>query len=404
MKMYRLSDYRGIISDNDLYRINKKADKLYGKRVIHINSSHMDGGIASMLSSLVPLKNDVSIEAGWRILHADTDFYSISNKFRDAIYGEKINMSKNKKNLFIETSEKYAAYTHLEQRDNIIVHDFQPLPLVNFYKKKNPWLWRCHVDLNTPNPELWKFMKRFILKYDMIVLSSEKSANNDLPLEYRIIPPGIDPLSPKNKTLPGYMISNTLEKYRIPVDKPIITQIARYDKWKDPLGVIDIYKKVKKKIDCRLVLCGNITLGNPNGYKVFEKLHKRANHLVETGDIILRTTEDDILVNTLQRISAVIIQKSFREGFGLTVTEALWKEKPVIASDTGGIPLQIRNGYNGYIVDPQDLDGFVDRAVELLKYPSHANEFGANAKKTVHEKFLITRVLSDYMDLLHEFS
>jgi len=284
----------------------------------------------------------------------------------------------------------------------VIIHDPQPLPLIKFYKKKQPWVWRCHVDLSNPNKKLWEFLKKFILRYDVVIISNEKYKRDDLPVDQRVIYPAIDPLSPKNMEISDKVILKCFRKFNIPQDKPIITQISRFDKWKDPEGVIEIFRAVKEKVDCRLVLCGSMALDDPEGHQVYEKVRKKANDLIKNRDVILITSENNILVNVLQRTSAVIIQKSLREGFGLTITEALWKGKPIVASNIGGIPLQIKDAENGFLVDPNDTKGFIDRIVQLLKDPKMAEELGRKGKETIREKFLITRLLLDYLDLLND--
>ncbi len=260
------------------------------------------------------------------------------------------------------------------------------------------------TDLSAPDKEVWDYLRQFILKYDMVIVSSEKYMSSDLPMDYKIIQPAIDPLTHKNKVISDSDIAKFLKKYDIPTDKPLVTQISRFDKWKDPLGVVEVFKRVKEKVDCRLVLCGNMATDDPEGLEIFEKIKQKTKQEIGNNDVILVTVENNMLVNALQRSSAVIIQKSLREGFGLTVTEALWKERPVIASDVGGISLQIQDGENGYLLDPCDTEGFAERTVECLKYPSLAEELGKKGKETVREKFLITRILTDYLDLFNELS
>jgi trehalose synthase len=200
----------------------------------------------------------------------------------------------------------------------------------------------------------------------------------------------------------GGMVDKYLEKFSVPRDKPVICQISRFDIWKDPMGVIEIYEKVRRKVDCRLVLCGSMAADDPEGRLVYDEVVERAKSLIKAGDVVLITSENNILVNVLQRSSDVIIQKSTKEGFGLTVTEAMWKEKPVVASSVGGISLQIRDGETGFLLEPTDTDGFVDRTVEILKHPELSREVGKRAKESVREKFLITRLLTDYLDLVND--
>jgi len=399
--MIHLNDYREIVGDKIISEIYKKARGLYGKSIIHLNSTYMGGGVAEILNSLIPLFNDIGIDAGWRVIHGNPDLFNITKKFHNALQGDKINLSEMKKKLYIQASEEFSIYTHLDH-DCIIIHDPQPLPLINYYKKRQPWIWRCHVDISYPNGQLWDFLKEFILKYDAAIFSSEEYIKDDIFLEQKIIHPVIDPLTPKNMELSEKVISKYLNKFNVPMNKPLLTQISRFDKWKDPEGVLEVFKLVKRKVDCRLVLCGSMATDDPEGVKIFEKVQRRANDLIINGDVILITSENNILVNALQRRSDVIIQKSIREGFGLVVSEALWKENPVVASNVGGIPLQIIDSVNGFLVEPRDNEGFAERIVEIMKHPSLGKELGKEAKEVVRKKFLVTRLLSDYLDLMKD--
>lgn len=392
-----LNDYREITGEKIISELYKKARPFYGKRIIHINSTYYGGGVAEILNSLVPLMNDVGLDTGWRIIRGSPDFFLITKKFHNALQGDSINLTEIKKKIYLQTNEDFATYTHLNH-DCVIIHDPQPLPMIKFYRKRQPWVWRCHIDLSHPNEQLLNFLKGFLLKYDIEIISHE-NYKADVPMEHKVIRPGIDPLTPKNMELSKADMSKYLKKFNVPLDKPLITQISRFDKWKDPVGVIEVFKLVKKKIDCRLVLCGSMASDDPEGLEIYDRVKQRANNLIARGDILLITSENNILVNALQRSSAVIIQKSTREGFGLTVTEALWKEAPVVASNVGGIPLQITDGENGFLLEPKDIHGFSERIIELMKNPDMAKELGRNGKNTVREKFLITRILQDYLDL-----
>ncbi len=395
-----LNDFREITGDKIISDLYKKARPLYGKRIIHINSTFYGGGVAEILNSLVPLMNDVGLDAGWRIIRGSPDFFAITKKFHNALQGDKINLSEIKKKIYLQTNEDFSTYTHLNH-DCVIIHDPQPLPMIKFYKKRQPWVWRCHIDLSHPNENLLEFLKGFVLKYDIEVISHE-NYKADLPMEHKIIRPGIDPLTPKNMELSDKDINKYLKKFNVPRDKPLLTQISRFDKWKDPVGVIEIFKLVKKEIDCRLVLCGSMAPDDPEGIQIYERVKRKANNLISSGDVILITSENNILVNALQRSSAVIIQKSIREGFGLTVTEALWKRTPVVASNAGGIPLQIIDGENGFLFEPKDNNGFAQKIVELITKPELARKIGKNGRETVRQNFLVTRILKDYIDLFNE--
>lgn len=398
--MLRLEDFRTIVSDETLAEIYARARGLYGKHIVHINSTYQGGGVAEILYSLVLLMNDVGINTGWRILHGSPDFFNITKKFHNALQGANINLSDRKKALYLQVNENFSRFTHLEH-DCVIVHDPQPLALIRSYRKRQPWIWRCHIDLTNPNEQLWDFLKGFLLKYDQIVISSEKYIKDDLPVDQRIMYPAINPLTLKNKELDQKTILKYIKKAGIPTDKPIITQVSRLDPWKDPEGVLEVYKRVKEKVDCRLVFCYNLASDDPEGVQMYNKVYRKAIKLKNNGDVLFVLGNNDILVNSVQRFSSIVIQKSIKEGFCLAVTEALWKGTPVIASNVGGLPAQIEDGKNGFLLSPKNIDGFVDRIIHLLKNPSESQELGQRAKETVRQKFLITRLLSDYLYMLN---
>jgi len=347
--------------------------------------------------------NDVGLEADWRILRGTPDFFEITKKFHNALQGDSINLTEIKRQIYVQNNEDFSRYCHINS-DFVLIHDNQPLPMIGFLKCKEPWIWRCHVDLSGPNDELFEYLKNFILRYDLIIISNEKYRNKDLPVDHRIIPPAIDPLSSKNMELPNHAAAKYLKKYGIPKDKPLITQISRFDKWKDPEGVIDVFRLVKKETDCRLVLCGSMATDDPEGTQMVERIQKKARDLLKKRDVILITAENNILVNILQRSSEVIVQKSIKEGFGLTVAEALWKEKPVVASNVGGISLQIRDGENGFVVGPYDNEQFAEKILTVLRDRDLAEKIGKEGRRTVKEKYLITRLILDYLDVLDSLS
>ena len=396
--MLNLEDFRGIVEDKTLAEIYAKARGLYGKHIVHVNSTYMGGGVAEILYSLVMLMNDVGIDTGWRILHATPDFFDITKSFHNALQGADIDLTEEKKNLYLQVNSSYSRFAHLDH-DCVIVHDPQPLALIRSYRKRQPWIWRCHIDLTDPNAELWDFLKGFILKYDQVVVSSEKYLKEDLPIDQRLLPPAINPLNNKNIDIPEETILEHIKKAGIPTDKPLIAQVSRLDPWKDPSGVIDIFERVKEKVDCRLLFCYNLASDDPEGVQMYHKTFQKAKKYVDTGDILFVVGNNDLLVNSIQRFADVIIQKSIKEGFCLSVTEALWKKTPVVASNVGGIPLQIVDGESGFLLDPQDIDGFADRIVHILKNPDAAKDLGDKAKEKVRKEFLITRLLSNHLDM-----
>jgi trehalose synthase len=279
--------------------------------------------------------------------------------------------------------------------DIIFVHDPQPIALIK-NKSRIPdskWIWRCHIDVSNPNMRVWNFLKEFIVQYEASVFSSPSFAQR-LPIKQFLISPSIDPLSDKNKELPDNIIDSVLKKYGITKDIPIITQVSRFDYLKDPLGVIEAYRRVKKYIDCQLVLAGGTATDDPQSEEVLNKAKEKAGKDKDIH-ILLIPPKSDMDINALQRAATVIVQKSIKEGFGLTVTEALWKAKPVVASAVGGIPLQIKHKYSGLLC--HSIDGAAFAIKQLLNSPSYAKKLGENGREHIRQNFLLTRHLRDYM-------
>ncbi|UCG35438.1 MAG: glycosyltransferase [Candidatus Omnitrophota bacterium] len=397
----RMEDYIDIVGAEVISSIFKKARRLYNKHICNVNATFLGGGVAEILGRLVPLMNEVGLDAEWRTIHGSPAFFDVTKKFHNAMQGSSLNLSSLKKNLYLDINEEFSSFTHLNY-DCIIVHDPQPLSLIKFYKKVQPWIWRCHIDITDPNKELWSFFEKFMLRYDVIVVSSEKYKKEGVPVEQRVIHPAIDPLSLKNMELSQKDVLKYVKKAGIPTDKPVIAQVSRMDPWKDPEGVLEVYNIVREKIDCRLLYCYNLATDDPQGMEIYTKIRKKAAKLVEKGDVIFVVGNNDILVNAVQSFANVIIQKSVKEGFALTVTEALWKAKPVGAGDVGGIPTQIKDGETGFLVDPHDYKACADRVVKFLGDPEFAKQIGNNAKEYVRKNFLTTRLLSDYLDLLSD--
>jgi trehalose synthase len=396
-----LGDYRGIVGERSISLILRKAEELCKKRVLHINSTNHGGGVAEILNSLVPLMNTVNIGADWRILNGNPNLFTVTKKFHNALQGDSIHLTPTKKRLYLGANRAFSTCCPME-RDCVVVHDPQPLPLIRFCKKRQPWIWRCHIDLTDPDRNLWEFLKGFILDYDMVIFSSEKYKKEDLPVDQRVIVPSIDPLSPKNKELSPKEILKYVRKAGIPNDKPALAQISRMDPWKDPEGLLEVFERVKEKVDCRLVYCYDLALDDPEGIGVYSKVYRKARKLRERGDVVFVVGKDQMLVNAIQRFSTIVVQNSVREGFCLAVTEALWKGKPIVATNVGGIPIQIRDGEEGFLVEPRNEEQFAERTIEILQNPSLAKEMGDKGTERVRENFLITRLLSDYLDLLND--
>lgn len=394
-----LDRFGDILGDEAIENIYAEASSLSEKTLVHINSTYQGGGVAEILNSLIILMNDVGIKTDWRVLHGNPDFFSVTKKFHNALQGEKINLTNLKKKIYYITNANNAIFTHLNH-DFVIVHDPQPLPIITCYKKRQSWVWRCHIDISDPMKALWNYLKMFILKYDAMIVSMDKFRERDLPdhiMPQYIIRPSINPLNIKNANISKSTISKYMEKMGITQDKPIISQVSRFDKWKDPEGMIRIFRLIKKKVDCKLVLMGSMATDDPEGQDIFENVEKTVE---DDKDVHLVMNAPDIAVNALQRASSVVIQRSLKEGFAITVSEALWKGTPVVASSVGGIPSQVIDGKDGYLLEPMDLDGFADKIIHLINNPDVAKKMGQYGRNHVKNNFLITRHLLDYIHLM----
>ncbi len=401
MKINNLSSYAKIVGKSEIDKIHVEAEKLSGKHITCVNSTYQGGGVAEILNSLVPLFDQVGVDFGWRILHGTPDFFTITKKFHNGLQGSKINLSQRKKEIYCETNRRFSTFTHLDH-DLVIIHDPQPLPLISFYKKTQPWIFRCHIDISNPNEEVWDYLKAFIQKYDHFVVSLPEYKKDDLDIPQSVIRPAIDPMTAKNKLVSETKISKYLAKFEIDRKKPIISQVSRFDPWKDPIGVVKIFERVRKKMDCQLVLLGQFATDDPEGHKILLSLQKKVDKSPFKNDIKLLVVDNAFLVNCLQRASSVVIQKSLKEGFGLTVSEALYKGTPVVASKVGGIPLQVVDGVNGFLHNPYDFKGFSDSVIKLLKDEKLRATMGKAGKEHVTKNFLITRLMLDWLYLMNK--
>jgi trehalose synthase len=397
--MGKLEDYipiagRGVVDDLML-----AAEKLKGRSIQMVNSTAVGGGVAEILNRMVPLFNELGINTKWDVIRGGREFFSVTKKFHNAIHGKQEEITQHDFDIFMDTSEKNIEQVVIDS-DIVFIHDPQPIGLID-KKADNKWIWRCHIDASKPDRKVWRFLKRFIDKYDAVVFSAPGFAQK-LAMRQFLIAPSIDPLSDKNKELPAEMIESVLQKYNIDGEKPITTQISRFDRLKDPVGVIEAYLLVKRHIDCQLVLAGGTAVDDPESVQVFEEVKEKAQ---QDRDIhILLLPQNDIEVNALQRASTVIMQKSIGEGFGLTVSEALWKGKPVVASAVGGIPLQITHNYSGLLV--HSVEGAAFAVKQLLNAPEYAKKLGENGREHIRNNFLLTRHVRDYLllflSLYHE--
>jgi trehalose synthase len=362
--------------------------------LVNVNSTYYGGGVTQILAPLSLLMNSLGIKTGWRVIHGPPDFFSVTKKIHNALQGGEINLSRRKMELYEQVVYENAIRNHLDH-DMVVVHDPQPLPIVNHYWRRGPWIWRCHLDLSNPHKELWNYLVPFVEKYDAVILSSRDYARQ-LKTPQLYFMPAIDPFSITNRDMTQKEIDERLRYHHIPTDLPLVVQISRFDRWKDPEGVIKAFTKVRKEVDCTLVLLGNVATDDPEGSEVYQSL------LNERGErIIILSHQDGALVNALQRKAAVVVQKSIREGFGLTVTEAMWKGAAVVAGNVGGIRYQIEDGVSGFLVS--SIDQAAEKIVRLLKEADLRKQLGEKAKETVRDKFLLTRYLEEYLDLFNSF-
>jgi len=394
-RLITLEDYEQFVGAETIDRISKKARNLKDLHVANINSTYYGGGVAELLRSLTLLMNSVGIKTGWRVIQGVPDFFSITKKMHNALQGAKINLSCRKCDIYEDIILENALRNHLDHHNMVIVHDPQPLPMINHYDKKGPWIWRCHVDLTNPDKGLWKYLLSFIEKYDAVILTLEDYKQKSKTPQ-RFFMPAIDPFSILNQAIKEEDINDRLEHYDIPADLPLVVQISRFDRWKDPEGVIEAYKIARKEVDCTLVLLGNVATDDPEGPKVYESLLDQ-----QEERIIILSVQDTALVNALQRRAAVVLQKSLREGFGLTVAEAMWKGTPVIGGNAGGIRYQIEDGVNGFLVS--SVKEAAERIVQLLQDKALCEKLGTKGKETVRTHFLLTRYLEQYLDLFADF-
>ena len=393
--LIRVEDYAPFIGAEAVERIREKAKPLQGLHVIHVNSTYYGGGVAMVLDSLTSLMNSVGIKTGWRTIQGTPDFFSITKKMHNALHGGDFNLTEIKMEIYEDVVYKNAIRNHLEGHDFVIIHDPQPLPMITHYDRRGAWIWRCHIDLSSTNKDLWNYLRPFIERYDAVILSIEEYRQN-LKTPQLFFLPAIDPFSITNKELTDDEVRDRLDHYGIRTDLPIVLQTSRFDRWKDPQGVVEAYRLASREVDCSLVLLGNVAMDDPEGQQVYQSL------LSFQGERIrILSHEDTASVNALQRRAAVVLQKSIREGFGLTVAEAMWKGTPVIGGNVGGIRYQIEDGVNGFLVS--SVEETAARIVQLIKDEKLRRQMGNRARETVKKRFLLTRLVEQYLDLFNSF-
>lgn len=386
-----MNRYRGIAPKGDLILLQRLGEKFAGKSFLHINSTREGGGVAEILHRMIPLLQELGIDARWEVIEGDRTFFDFTKKVHNALQGNREEVMQTHWDHYSEVNRRNAGRLDLDA-DAVLIHDPQPAPLIDF-RKRGLWIWRCHIDVSSPQKSVWESLNRFTRRYDGAVFSVAKFARA-MGIEEYIIPPSIDPVSEKNQELPTEDVRKTMERFGIPQDRPMILQVSRFDRFKDPLGVIRAYRMVKKYNDCVLVLAGSAATDDPEGEAVLNEVRE---HAASDPDIfiLLLPPFSDRDINALQRAASVVLQKSLKEGFGLTVAEAMWKGKPVIGGAVGGIPLQIVHGVAGFLV--HSVEGTAFRIRQFLNNPEMTRRIGEAGREYVRQNFLITRQIRDYL-------
>jgi len=395
-----LNDYTPVVGENSISQLCQLAEELRGASVVHVNSTKVGGGVAEILGWLVPLMNDLGLDTSWEVVDGNPDFFHVTKSFHNALQGNPLPLSRRMLDTYEETLVGNAERLRpiLEEADYVFIHDPQPAGLFDLCpNRKGIWIWRCHIDVSHPNRKYWSYLRSLVMHYHASIFSMPDFAQ-PLPHPQVIIAPSIDPLSDKNCELSPDEIDSALRRLGIPDDLPLLTQISRFDRFKDPVGVIEAYKLLAESIKTRLVMAGGGATDDPEGAAVLEEVNDAANgnggyiHILELPSDAHRT------INALQRASTIVIQKSTKEGFGLTVTEAMWKSRPVIGGNVGGIRMQVHNHHTGFLVNtPQ---GAALRIQEMLRNPAAMDRMGRQACQFVTENFLLNRHLREYLTLM----
>jgi trehalose synthase len=397
-----LDSYRDIIGEQRIEEIRRLAARLAGKRVLHINATAFGGGVAEILATLVPLMHDIGLRADWQVMRGAEEFYAVTKAMHNSLQGMRLEWTEQMQSIWLRYNQINADLFD-EEYDFVVVHDPQPAAMLGMLHQRlgarppGKWVWRCHIDLTEAQAEVWDLIHPYIEQYDAAIFTMDEYVKADL-VGPRIlsIPPAIDPLSPKNVDLSDITAHEILDRYGVDAARPMILQVSRFDPWKDPLGVIDVYRALKPDFpDLQLVLIASMAHDDPEGWAWYERTVRRAGEDYDIHILSNLNGVGNVEVNAFQRCADVVVQKSVREGFGLVVSEALWKGRPVVAGNVGGIPLQILYGKTGYLVNT--TQECINRVEYLLRRPDVANRMGALGREHVREHFLITRYLRDYL-------
>ena len=390
----KLNDYEPIIGKADLDELRFLARHLRTKTVKMVNSTAVGGGVAEILNRLIPLLNELEVMTKWEVITGGNDFYEVTKGFHNALHGGDYHVTQQILDIFLMYNEQNRQRMEFVE-DLFVIHDPQPAALVRSRRDRGRWIWRCHIDLSNPHAEVWNFLRPFVEQFDAAIFSSP-AFTRQLPIPQYLFYPCIDPLSEKNKDLEPDYVQKVCDDFGVDRSRPVLTQISRFDRLKDPVGVIEAYKLAKKYVDCQLVLDGGGATDDPEGAAVLAEVMAAAG---DDPDVIILNLPpwSALEINALQRASNIVIQKSLKEGFGLTVTEALWKGKPVIAGAVGGIPTQVVHKLTGVLV--HSVEGCAYQIRYLLTHPEFAQQLGRNGQEHVKENFLITSNIKRWLIL-----
>lgn len=397
-----LDAYRGIAPDDLLSNLRELGRSLRGARILHVNATPYGGGVSELLRSTVPIMNDLGLIADWKIIHGDDAYYDVTKKIHNMLQGADVVLTDSEKAIYRENAERNAAMLQ-EVYDVVFIHDPQPAGiLATRGKGDSSWVWRCHIDTSCPNPAAWEFVRSQISEYDAAIFTLADFVPPDFDgMPTRIFPPAIDPLSPKNIDLDDDIIRSVLQWIGIRTDRPIVCQVSRFDPWKDPLGVIDAFRYARREIPgLQLALVGSMALDDPEGWQIYRQIREEADTDSDIHVFTNLTGVGNIEVNAFQRISDVVVQKSTREGFGLVVSEAMWKATPVVAGRAGGIPLQMADGIGGILVD--NVAECAAAMVALLRDKERARDLGEAGRERVRQQFLLPRLVFDELSLVRD--
>ncbi len=394
-----LGQYAAVAGLEEIDRLYQLAKPLRGARVVHVNSTFQGGGVAEILDKLIPLKKALGLDAEWTVITGEPQFYQCTKSFHNALQGNTVGISDPLLRAYEETNERFAEEHRqlLEEADFVFIHDPQPAAILGCCpNRQGKWIWRCHIDAHHPYRKVWKYLREFVSPYDASIFSLADFAQ-PLPHPQYLIPPSIDPLSEKNREIPEHEVREVFNRYQLDVSMPLIVQISRFDRFKDPLGVIEAYRIARQLTPLQLVLAGGGAIDDPEGEAVLEEVRQAASDDFGIRIIVLPPDAHQA-INAIQRAADIIVQKSIREGFGLTVTEGMWKGKPIIGGDTGGIRLQVINHQTGFLV--RSPEGAALRIRYLLHRRDVLDSMGRQARKFVRENFLITRLLREHLSLM----